>query len=186
MLIHKAETSLVQTKFKQRIENAVEAFFSDEINEQNSVIIADNKGFSLKHQNSEILRKAESFYLLFKKLFLFFPGVLILHFASISFALFFNSVGVNLSLMLFWIAAGIFMVWAGIGDLKNKKHLLISIPNIILGFIIGTALNYLPIAAFNYSLFLIPLFFIAPILMKEAIDIINENESNLTNLETML
>ena len=176
----------MQTTFKQRIDNAVEAFFSDENNEQNSMVAADNRSFSLKHQDSELSKKADDIYILFKKLFLFFPGIIAVFFSSVTFAFSYNSVGVNLSSKLFWIVAGIFMIWAGIGDLKNKKHLLISIPNIILGLTIGTALNYLPAGAFNYVLFLIPLFFIAPILMKDAIDIIDENKSRLTNPETML
>jgi hypothetical protein len=174
------------TKLKERFENAFEAFFNDEIIERHSMVVAGDKSLSQQFQNSELSEKADKVYGFFKKVFLFLPGVLIMHFASISFALFFGYEGVNLSLRVFWIAAAIFMIWAGIGDLRNKKHLLIPLPPLVLGLAIGTSLNYLGLGFFSYVFLLLPLFFITPILTKDAIDVWSENKNHLTNSETIL
>lgn len=169
-----------KTTIKERAEKAVNAFFEAERNEPNDLTVVGNTAIISNEATTEFSQKADKYYSTFKKIFLFFPGVLMLHIASVSFPLLYNEIGIT-SEMLFWFAAGIFMTWAGIGDLKNIKHSFIPLSVILLGIMTGSILNFLPISAFEYSLLLFPLFFIAPILTKNAVDKFEENETELTS-----
>ena len=175
-----------EIKTKERFENAFNAFFADESNEPNAMATTANTAIISGAAPLKFSQKADKYYEIFKKLFLFFPGVLMLHLASISYAIFYDAIGVNFW-MLFWFASGSFMTWAGIGDLKNKRHLLIALPIILLGLTVGFSQSFFSSNAFQFLFAMIlPLSFIAPILTKSAIDKFEENESGLTNRETVL
>lgn len=159
-----------KTKIEQRIENALDAFFDNEnFTESNALMFAGDQKIEQPFSASQITQTADKYFNRFKKVCAFLPGVLILHFAAITLVEFVFSVW-----ELFWIAAGFFMVWAGIGDLKNKSYLLLplSVFSVSLIFALPVALlpkNLADIYVYFY-ICILPLLFITPILTKNYLD----------------
>lgn len=153
---------------KTKIENNFEYFFDSESFSENKLTITNNFALLRVEKTSKAIENADEYFAVFKKLFLFLLGVLILHLATFAAIDFYKDVGLNLW-MLFWFASGIFMTWAGIGDLKNKKHWLIP-ASVILGAAIVAGLgNWLSPDSFEYSFYLLPLLFIVPVLVKSLV-----------------
>lgn len=118
---------------------------------------------------SETEQTVDKYFDWFKKLFAFLPGVLILHF-SVFALLDFGIYGIR---VLFWIAAETFMIWAGIGDLKNKKHFAALIRHFSF-FRFRPARNFasgkLSFRLHKFLFLHLPLLFITPILTKNYLD----------------
>lgn len=155
-----------KVKTEERFENVVEAFFNHESSpEYAAMIAAEHRELAQTPPPVPFAQTADKYFDYFKNIFSFIPGVLFLHFvvpASIVF---------GLSLWgLFWLAAGIFMVWAGIGDLKKKKHFLLPLSVILISIIFALPFGLLPTHLLSYYIYLyvgiLPLLFVAPILMK--------------------
>lgn len=155
-----------KTKIEQRTENTFDAFFGDvDFDKEISMTrFRHDEGIQTSAQES-FYPKADKYYDLFKKIFSFLPGVLLLHMIVPAFLVFGFHVG-----GLFWIASGIFMVWAGIGDLRNKKHLLLPLSVILVALIFSVPLAVLPRGPEDYYIYfyagILPLLFITPILLK--------------------
>jgi hypothetical protein len=157
-----------ETKLKKRIENAFNAFFENELLQNTAIVTAENQSL-ISPAPVRFEKNADKYFGYFKKLFAFAPGVLLLH-LSVPATLMFD-----FSLWsLFWFVAGMFMVWAGIGDLKEKKHLLLPLSVIVAGLIFAAPFEFLPASFASYYVYfyigILPLFFIAPILTKGLID----------------
>lgn len=158
-----------KTKIEQRIKNAFNAFFEDEFSdEQTSLTVSGNQEIAQTFATTDISQKADKYFGLFKKVFSFLPGVLFLHLAVPATIMF------GLSIWgLFWFAAGIFMVWSGIGDLKNKKHFLLPLSVVFVALIFSIPFIISPFSLSNYYNYfyigILPLLFIAPILVKNYI-----------------
>lgn len=84
------------------------------------------------------------------------------------------------------ILAGALMTWFGLGDLKNRKHLVIPASLMVTGAIIGAivkiAANFSGLADrmldnFTYLIYLLPLALIIPILAKGIVDRKTEDTS---------
>ena len=166
-----------KTKIEQRIENAFNAFFETECSNNNSsIVIAENNALTPPLASEQFKQNTDKYFDYFKKIFSFVPGVLFLHLAAPA-ALEF---GFGLWL-LFWLAAGIFMVWAGIGDLKNKKHFLLPLSVMATAIVFALPFGVLPAHLINYYVYfyigVLPLLFIAPILTKGLIEKNERNES---------
>ncbi len=155
-----------KTVINERFENVIEAFFNNENSpELSAVTCAGSRELVQTQAPAKFARSADKYFGYFKNLFSFVPGVLFLHFAVPSTIVFgFGLWG------LFWFTAGIFMVWAGIGDLKNKKHLLLPLSVIMTALIFALPFGLLPAYLLNYYIYLyigiLPLLFTAPILTK--------------------
>ena len=155
-----------KAKFAQRVENAYAAFFEDNnFNEPNSLVFAGSREIAQTSAATQLSQTGDKYFALFKKIFLFLPGTLFLHFAvpaSIVFG--FGIWGV------FWLAAGTFMVWAGTGDLKNRKHILLPFVVMLTALIFSIPFAFISIELANYYGYfyigILPLLFIAPILVK--------------------
>lgn len=163
-----------KTKLEERFEKAVNAFFENEIsNEQNALAVIENHEIAQISPAENMAQKADKIFTLFKRIFAFLPGVLLLHMLMGGIFLF----GINIG-AFFWMLAGIFMVWAGLGDLKNKKHLWLPISSVLVGLVFSLPFYFLPPTSFsNYVYFyigILPLLFIAPILVKGWL----ENDAN--------
>lgn len=160
-----------KTKIEQRIENAFDAFFDDEnLSEPNALTFAGNQEIGQIFSNPKKARTADKYFDWFKKLFAFLPGVLILHFAVFALLEF----GIFGIWGLFWIAAGVFMVWAGIGNLTDKKHFLLPLSVISVSFIFALPVTLLPVNLADIYVYfyicILPLLFITPILTKNYLD----------------
>ncbi len=160
-----------KVKIDQRIENAFNAFFETENDKTLTALSYGGKTALVQNVSIETFtQKADNWLGIFKKAFLFLPGTFVLFFATLSSVFFYDIFGVNLW-MLFWLASGSFMVWAGLGDLKNKKHLLMPLSVFSMTFVFAILLSLLPESVqpsgfFEYSIYLFPLVLIAPILVK--------------------
>ena len=159
-----------KTKFDERIENALNAFFETENREnQTDLAFAVNNSLAEVSLDETFSQKADQWIALAKKILLFFPGVLFLHLITFSTVFFYSGLGLNLR-MLFFFAAGIFMVWAGLGDLRNKKHLLLPLSVIASISPFAVLFSFLPHNAIEYSFYLFPIFFAVPLLVKSRLD----------------
>jgi hypothetical protein len=175
-----------KTKFEQRIENALDAFFDDEILVgENSSIRSGTAKFLQKNILFPSTEKAENLAKILKQIFLFFPGVIFL-FGLSSLITFiplinqYNTIKLNkpLSFLITYIASVLF-VWFGIGDLKNPKHLIIPASIAMTGLIVGLAaalgtiwFRLFPLLSdvSQYSIYFLPLAFIIPFLAKGWVD----------------
>jgi hypothetical protein len=179
-----------KNKLENRIENAVNAFFEDENKFENSQLtVIENSSVlanNLSVENEKLTtEKIDTVIDLLKKVFAFFPGTQVLYLFG-AFAVYtkivvpyeFQSV-FNLWI-LFWVFAGIFMTWAGLGDLKNKKHWLLPASSLVTGTVVGLFVSVLEMLFPNlYKVFwgdlpifylFLPLAFIIPVLVKNWID----------------
>ncbi len=119
-----------KTKIKQRIENVFNAFFDEKSDGEISLTYANKSSPATSISSENLTQRADKWIEIFKKAFLFLPGILILHLACVAAVSFYRDFGINFQ-MIFWFVSGVFMVWAGLGDLKNKKHLLLPLSVIL-------------------------------------------------------
>lgn len=166
-----------KTKIGQKTETEYYSFFDDEYsNEPLTPAVAGNSELTQILSADRFGHRAEKYFNLFKKIFAFVPGVLFLHFAvpaTIAFG--FGIWGA------FFFSAGSFMVWAGIGDLKNKKHCLLPLSVMLISLLFSLPVAFLPVNLVLYYLYFyacaLPLIFAAPIITKGLIDKNEKNES---------
>jgi hypothetical protein len=159
-----------KTKLEERLQNAVNAFFADEnLTEQNALTIIESQELAQISPADNLTQTADKYFTFFKRIFAFLPGVLFLHLLMPGIFVF----GFNLW-SLFFLVSGIFMVWAGLGDLKNKKHLLLPLSVMVVGLIFALPFYFLPPTSFSYYVYfyigILPLLFVAPILVKSWLD----------------
>lgn len=159
-----------KTKTEQRVETAFKDFFDGEnSNQTNFPMFAGNRKVEQIFSAPKTAWTADKYFDWFKKLFAFLPGVLMLHFAA--FAVFEFGFGIW---GLFWIAAGFFMVWAGIGDLKNNKHFLLPLSVFAVSLIFALPVALLPANLLSgyiyFYICILPVLFVTPILTKNYLD----------------
>ncbi len=130
-----------KTKLKQRINNAVNAFFENDHEqfEENSLSFANDSALLKQETAAHFFEKGDVFVKILKQTFLFLPGALYLFFGTIS-ILEFELVWTQPLAILTVFLIGSFMTIFGIGNIKNPNHLLIP-------------LSIVAVAAFAFSLF---------------------------------
>lgn len=165
-----------KVKLKERLENAVEAFFDNENLEENSQLelyktsaILTNESFEPSTISNDVLNIK-----LLKQLFLFLPS---------AFILFLGSGGLTWRLLLpaseglerfslfnlgFLLLAAILTI-LGLGNLRNIKHLSIPLSIVALGVILGI-LNSFFDGVGSFIPYLFPVAFIVPVLVKNWLD----------------
>lgn len=162
-------------KLKERLENAVEAFFDNDKLEENSQLdlyknnaVLMNESYEISAANDVLNTK------LLKKLFLFLPSAFILFLGSggLTWRLFLPaSEGVEIlsipSLVFLFLAA--ILTILGLGNLRNTKHLSIPLSIIALGMMLGI-LNSFFTSFGSFIPYLFPLAFIVPVLVKNWLD----------------
>jgi hypothetical protein len=144
-----------------------QCFFENEnFSEQNALAVFENQEIAQVSPGENLAQTADKYFTFFKRIFAFLPGVLFLHLSMPAVFLF----GINIW-ALFWIGSGIFMVWAGLGDLRDKKHILLPLSVMLVGLIFALPFYFLPPTFFSYYVYFyigsLPLLFIAPILIKD-------------------
>jgi peptidoglycan/LPS O-acetylase OafA/YrhL len=173
-------------KIKRRIENAAAAFFAGEItNENDSMSFANGSDVLRNESAAGFYEKAEVFTRILKQVFLFFPGTLLLFVLSLGTAISIlaplGSMNLNIGFGQFFLlfAAGIFMTWFGIGDLRKPKHFVIPLSIAATGALLGavSAILMASSGAFRkivfsdaFPLYLLPLALIVPFLAKGLVD----------------
>jgi len=134
---------------------------------------------------------------LLRQIFLYFPGTFILFFASFGAGIIFMELAVysrgpldlpdnyplQLAIITAIILAGSLMTWAGLGDLKNKKHFAIPASLLATGAIFGAATKAAASISdladkmlddFNYLIYLLPLALVIPILANNIVERLTE------------
>lgn len=164
-----------KTRIKERFENAVEAFFdNDKLPEDKTLSFAGERALFNDNSSPSESKKCETYLSLFKQALLFFPGAFLLFNLSLRLTVFtLNPTdGVKFFNPLLLIICSLLIV-AGIGSLKNIRH--IAIPLAIISFsvvlgglseLIGDGLNFY----YNYGVYFVPLALIIPVLAKDWID----------------
>lgn len=164
-----------KTKIEQRMENAVNAFFETENRAGETALVYGNQTAILQNEaNEEFAEKSDKRFDFFKKAVLFLPGTFVLFFATLASVFFYKDLGVNFW-TLFWLASGGFMVWAGLGDLKNKKHLLLPLSVVSVALTLAIGFGFLPESVqpqmfFEHSIYFFPIALIVPFLVKSRIN----------------
>lgn len=119
--------------------------------------------------------KFETAFEWMKKLFLFVPGALFLYFTTFSLFVFSSGRPWWSMVFLFWLAAGSFTVWLGLGEIKKIKHLAIPASIIVLSLGLAGILSLFPQAIqidlfLTYSMYFLPLVFMVPVMVKSFVD----------------
>jgi hypothetical protein len=168
-------------KLKERLENAVEAFFNNEILEKNYSLEYSHNAAMLQVEESEsFVERKKTWLNILKQVFLFFPAAFILFvmFFSTTVLLVDAPVGYQPYLgwqFYAWLCFGVFGTWFGLGDIKKTKHLVIPFSVILTSLILALITVISPVIVQwmflegNVFLFF-PLVLITPILAKNLTD----------------
>ncbi len=166
-----------KTKIEQRLENAFNDFFDNDIEHcgENSLSLSSDSAL-LKQETAERFNsKGNDLIKILKQVFIFLPGALYLFFGTFqifSFDFFWNPQSV---VVIFLI--GSFMTIFGLGSLKNPKHLVIPLSIIAVGiaaFELFSTIGSLKYV-FQYGIYFFPLALILPFLAKGWVDRKYEN-----------
>jgi hypothetical protein len=182
-----------KTKIKQRIENAVDAFFADvDANENNLESFRNETHLRLKEKLTDFTHQHSNLETILKQVFLFFPGTFILYILSMGFTVmfisqFFRPSGMSPRFGIGWLftlfLAAILMTWLGLGDVRKPKHLVIPTSIISVGVVFGAIVfELMTIPHYGriffrdaFPFYVFPLALIVPFLAKGWIDRKNEN-----------
>ena len=154
-------------KLETRLENAVNAFFENEEQFENSQLTFNHNSALFPNEKAKTLtEKAETFVNIAKQIFIFVPSAFFLYFMTLMFAyfpLYYLSFEMMIG-MFIWLAAGSFMTLAGIGSVKELKNLIVPATIISFAAIFGAAVSFLPLPreikesiCFYYSIYLFPI-----------------------------
>ena len=182
------------TKFKERVETAQNAFFDDDFFGASDFLRCRSQNEFLESEESkEIVVEISTLETVLKQVFLFFPGTFLLYILSLGFTvmfanLFMKPLEMTLQYELFWLIvlffAAILMTWLGLGDVRKSKHFIIPASIIGVGIFFGTIAGVLInisnslqkiILTNDYPLYFFPLALIVPFLAKGWIDGKTEN-----------
>lgn len=103
------------------------------------------------------------------------PGALFLYFTTFSLFVFPSGELWWSTLFWFWLAAGSFTVWLGLGEIKKIKHLAMPASIIVLSLFLAGILSLFPQAIqvdlfLTYSMYFLPLVFMVPVMVKSVFD----------------
>ncbi len=168
-----ASNNMKRTKFKQRIDNAVNAFFDDEPQDlgENGLSFARSFALLKPEPAAQFNEKGDRLMKILKRTFLFLPGAFYLFFSVLmifSFEFFWDKPFGILAAFLI----GSFMTIFGLGSLKNPKHLVIPLSIVAVGiaafslFSMFGGIKYV----FAYGIYFFPFALIAPFLAKSLVD----------------
>jgi hypothetical protein len=173
-----------KTKTKERFENAVNAFFENEEQFENTQLAyMDNSALLPSEAEKSFTESIDSTINLLKQIFFFIPGAFLLYFMTLLIAFFpmpSSSFQILLGLLPY-LTAAIFMTFAGVGSLKEIKNLIVPFTIISFAAIFATLVSLLPLTeevkgniCFYYSAYLFPVALIIANLAKTWV----KNEGN--------
>jgi hypothetical protein len=171
-----------KTKIKQRINNAVTAFFVEDTDKfgENSLDFANDSSL-LKQETTLVFgEKGDVLVKLLKEIFLFLPGSLYLFFGTI-FGFIFEPFWENPLNIFVVFLIGSFMTIFGIGNIKNPKHLTIPLSIVAVGittfslFSMFGKLKYI----FEYGIYFFPIALIIAFLTKSWVDKAEKEKDSL-------
>ena len=160
------------TKIKERIDNAVNAFFDDapEAFGDSRLVSANDSALVKPEAAAPLNEKGDRLIKILKRAFLFLPGALYLFFGTLTVISFDHLRDPASAAIIFLI--GSFLTIFGLGSLKNPKHLLIPVSIVLVAltsFWVFSTIGGLKYV-FEYGIYFFPLALIAPILAKSLVD----------------
>lgn len=164
--------------FKERIENASEAFFADKQFSHGQIAVREND-WNLQNQNNENSAFSSFDVWAFAKYFLFFlPGVSLLFFVTLAlthFLVFDNKNIGDFSFAVFWLGLGAFLTMFGIGKLAELKYLKVVASVMVASFAVALSFFFVPDELKgkffgSYSLYFLPVITLAGFAAKKWID----------------
>ncbi len=164
--------------FKERIDNAREAFFADEQFSRGHIAVREND-CDLQNQNNESSPVSVFDVWTFAKYFLFFlPGVSLLFFVTLVLThllIFGAENNANFSFAFFWLGLGAFLTMFGIGKLAELKYLKVVASVMIASFAIALSFFFVPDELKgkffgSYSLYFLPVITLVGFAAKKWID----------------
>ena len=180
-----------KVKFETKREEFFESFFDNENCFENKSLSFANNTETLKLEESNT-DKPKSFLNFLKQIFLFLPGTFILFFISMATLFILTDIITEpyrtllflkepLRIFSIYIVgfSAIFMIWFGLGNLKDKKHFAIPFSVIVSGVIVAAIIKATEnvsvlaekiIHDFDYAICLLPIALIVPVLVKDLID----------------
>lgn len=161
-----------KTKFKQRINNAVNAFFDNDQENfgENSLSFVNNSALLKQEATARFNKKGDRLVKILKRAFVFFPGAFYLFFGTFS-ILSFEFLQSPLTILAVFLI-GSFMTIFGIGNLKNPKHLAIPLSIVAVGitaFALFSTIGNLKYV-FEYGIYFFPIALIVSFLAKSLVD----------------
>ena len=169
--------SMKPTKIKQRVANAVDAFFADETFSPGQIAVREHD-FDLQNRNGDDSESVSfSFWAFAKCLFFYVPGVSLLYFVTLflTYVSFTQIEDVrHFSFAFFWLGFGTFLMMFGIGKLANLKYLKVVAAVLVASFAVAFsflfALGEMKGKFFGDSLYFLPIIILVGYLTKKRID----------------
>jgi peptidoglycan/LPS O-acetylase OafA/YrhL len=171
-----------KTKLKQRINNAVTAFFVEDTEKfgEHSLDFANDAAL-LKQETTPLFNeKGDVLVKILKQTFIFLPGALYLFFGAI-FGFIFEPFWENPLHIFLVFLIGALMTIFGIGNIKNPKHLAIPLSIVAVGitafslFSMFGKLKYI----FEYGIYFFPIALIVAFLTKSLVDKAGKEKKSL-------
>jgi hypothetical protein len=179
-----------KTAFKTKIDDTLNDFFDTEHVYENAALQNfDNNAKPSKLEKQTLAHAPNSLTVFLKQALLFFPGTFLLYFMSLAIGIALRDIiaqfyktlpftkGFYVFLALGFLAS--LMTWCGLGDIKNKKHMVIPASIISTGFLIGAVVGLTDdifwlarkiTDDFGYAVYLFPIGVIVPFLAKGWVD----------------
>ena len=127
-----APNPMRKTKFEDRIDNAVNAFFDAEPDRSRLAMTYTGYDASLVADERPFTVKADKWLNILREIFMFGPGTFALFYLTVTYAFNFPGVGTNLYTYVF----AIFLTYAGSGSIRNLRNLAVPASIIALAFAI--------------------------------------------------
>lgn len=183
-----------KVKLDTKSDKCADTFRDKEVSAENETLnFAGGVKMSEIEADEVYAGKHKSFTSFLKQVFIFLPGTFILFFMSFGAAIIAMEIVVfrrplemlpddypfQFALIGLIILLGTFMTWFGLGDIKNRKHLVIPASLIVTGAITGAVVKAAASISdladrmlddFSYLIYLLPLALIIPILAKSIVD----------------
>lgn len=181
-----------KVKSDVKTETAFDAFFDDENSDEKESLNFPNDEALLKLAADEKSSRFSSFLNVLKQIVLFLPGTFLLSLIGFVVAVIFLEIVLygrrdlpddyllQFALIGALGIAGGLMTWFGLGDIKNKKHLVIPSSILLTGALFGAvvkiAAGFSAMADWilenfdHFAVYLLPLFLIVPVLAKGWVD----------------
>lgn len=163
---------------KQRIDNAVNAFFETEpehLGEESLSFASDSALLKQENEVSQLDQKGDALVKILKQTFLFLPGAMYLFF-FVFLILTFDFLRNPLTILAV-LLIGSFLTIFGLGSLKNPKHLVIPLSILTVGAITFGLFSLFGNAkfVFEYGIYFFPLALVVSVLAKNWTDRADEN-----------
>ena len=150
-----------KVKLEDRFEKAVNAFFEAEPDRSDFALSCWNRETALMANTTTFSEKAGNWTSLMRELFMFGPGAFVLFYTTLMAIYFYPTLGLTFD-GLFLLFSGAFLTYAGSGNLKNTRNLLVPGSIAVLAVAVSFISSFFPSTMqtdlyFWYSIYMFPI-----------------------------